>query len=149
MAVISFMSTNAGSAEHSSRILTPLLRWIRPDASPEEFALVHLLVRKAAHLTEYAILSMLAFRALRHSRRPTDRPWSNWRVGILAFLIAGAYSASDEFHQSFVPGRTGAIGDVLIDCCGAALGLSLMGLIYWMTFRADARSTKSTTASPI
>ncbi len=68
-----------------------------------------LLLRKAAHLTEYAILAVLARRATGSS------PW--------AFSLAVAYAASDEFHQTFVRGRHGTPIDVGIDAVGAALGL--------------------------
>ena len=60
-----FGSTDLMSAEHTSRILTPLLRWWNPDISPAAIAQVHFFVRKAAHLTEYAILAGLLCRALR------------------------------------------------------------------------------------
>jgi VanZ family protein len=67
-------------------------------------------LRKLAHMAEYAILLLLA-------RRPLGD-----RAG-LAFAIL--YAATDEWHQSFVPGRMGAFTDVLIDAAGAALALTL------------------------
>ncbi len=149
MAVISILSTDAGSAEHSSRLLEPLLRWIKPNATPEEFALVHGWARKAAHLLEYAVLSLLTYRAIRLSRTPGGRSQSTWRAGLLAFVIAGVYSASDELHQSYVPGRTGAVGDVVIDCCGAALGLSLVGLKNLTRRGPGGKAAASTTARRI
>ena len=128
MGVISFMSTDAGSTEHSSRILEPVVHWLRPSASPEEFDLVHLLVRKAAHLTEYAILGLLTFRAIRLSQPPRSQRRPGWAIGLATLLVAGTYAATDEFHQSLVPGRTPAVTDVLIDSCGAAIGLGFIGL---------------------
>ena len=70
-----------------------------------------LVVRKAAHVTEYAILGALLVRAL-------DRPAA-------AAALAVAYAATDELHQHFVPGRTGAVVDVLIDAVGVIAGLVL------------------------
>lgn len=70
-----------------------------------------LVVRKAAHLTEYAILGALLVRAL-------DRPAA-------AAALAIAYAATDELHQHFVPGRTGAVVDVLIDAVGVVVGIVL------------------------
>lgn len=128
MGFISLMSTDVGSAEHSSRILEPVLHWLKPNASVEDFNLVHLLARKAAHLTEYAVLGLLVFRALRLSC-PTLVRRSAWSVGVAALMVAAAFAGIDEFHQSFVPGRTPAVTDVLIDTCGAALGLGVIGLI--------------------
>jgi VanZ family protein len=66
-------------------------------------------LRKGAHVTEYAILGALLLRAL-HSEVP-------------AFLAGLAFAASDEFHQHFVPGRHGAVYDVAIDACGILLGI--------------------------
>ena len=128
MGVISFMSTDVGSAEHTSRILEPVVHWIKPSATPEEFDLVHLLVRKAAHLSEYAVLGLLTFRALRLSQSPRSRRWPTWKVGLMALGIAACYAATDEYHQSFVAGRTPAVTDVFIDTCGAAIALSLICL---------------------
>ena len=68
------------------------------------------ILRKCAHATEYAVLAALIFRAL-------ERPWA-------ALALAVAYSATDEFHQTFVRGRHGSPYDVLIDAAGAAIGLA-------------------------
>ena len=67
-----------------------------------------LLLRKAAHITEYAILAFLLRRAV-----------STWA----AFGLAVAYAASDELHQSFVRGREGRPRDVAIDTIGIVIGL--------------------------
>lgn len=76
-------------------------------------------VRKAAHMTEYAILSILIYVWL----GLWQQPW--WKKSLEAFCIAIPYAASDELHQLFVPGRAGKMGDVLIDSAGAVLGLFL------------------------
>ena len=68
-----------------------------------------LVLRKAAHLTEYAILAALL-------RRATGSYF--W-----AFGLAVAYAATDEFHQTFVRGRHGSPIDVGIDAIGVTLGL--------------------------
>lgn len=66
-------------------------------------------LRKLGHVTEYAVLGALLARAL-----PRPRP---------AFVLGVAYAASDEFHQHFVPGRTGAPLDVAIDAAGVLVGV--------------------------
>jgi VanZ family protein len=70
-----------------------------------------LLLRKIAHITEYAILAALLVRALRQP---------GWAV---AFGIA--YSISDEVHQSFISGRHGSPFDVFIDAIGVVVGAVL------------------------
>ena len=128
MAVIFSASTDSFSAGHTSRFIGPFLRWLNPNIAPEAIQAVQNVVRKGAHVTEYAILAVLLWRALRKPSREQPRPWSR-RVALAAFVIAVMYSASDEFHQSFVPSRQGQFTDVLFDSAGAALGLSLVWVI--------------------
>jgi VanZ family protein len=71
-----------------------------------------LILRKAAHLTEYAILGALVLRAVGQA--------------LPAFLIAVAYAATDEVHQHFVRGRHASPIDVLIDSVGIAAGILVM-----------------------
>jgi VanZ family protein len=70
-----------------------------------------LILRKLAHLTEYAILGALLVRAL---ARPS-----------LAILLGALYAASDELHQHFVRGRHAAWYDVVIDTVGVTVGVIL------------------------
>lgn len=80
-------------------------------------------VRKGAHMTEFAILSVLLF------------VWLGlWEMALLrrsvaAFLATAVYAASDEIHQLFVAGRSGRISDVLIDSSGALLGVIVFILL--------------------
>src|SRR5437762_14140264 len=63
LGVIFFGSTDLMSAEHTSRFIVPFLRWLKPDISPETLASIHFIVRKCAHLSEYAVLALLLLRA--------------------------------------------------------------------------------------
>ncbi len=123
MAVIFGASADSQSVQHTSRFLEPFLRWIKPDITPETIDTIRWMIRKAAHLTEYAVLAQLWWRALRGADRSAG--WS-WRQAALALLLCAIYAATDEFHQSFVKGRTASAGDVLIDTAGAALGLAVL-----------------------
>jgi VanZ family protein len=69
--------------------------------------------RKLIHFAEYALLCFLWWRALATSTNPR-------RAALLAFVLASAYAATDEFHQTFVEGRHGTPVDWLIDSAGAA-----------------------------
>ena len=84
--------------------------------------LIVLIARKCVHLTEYAVLALLLWRALRKPVKNDPRPWL-WREARLALLMVALYAASDEFHQCFVPTRTGLVSDVLVDTAGGAAGL--------------------------
>jgi VanZ family protein len=124
MAVIFTLSTDLGSGAHTSRFIEPLLRWLLPQASPALVHRLHFLLRKAGHVTEYALLALLVLRAVRAGRLPSPAGWS-WRAAGVTLLVCAAYAATDEFHQSFVPSRGSSPVDVLIDSSGAALALVL------------------------
>jgi len=123
-------STDLLSAEHTSRFIGPFLRWFAPNVSDATIASVQLIVRKCAHLTEYAVLAALLYRAFRQHRE---------RVLGVALIIAALYAALDEFHQSFVASRTASPWDVLIDCMGALIGL----VIYRSMAKSKIENQKS------
>lgn len=124
-AIIFGFSTDAGSTRHSSRILRPILRWLKPDISDEAIRRVQLVVRKAFHVGEYAILALLVWRARRKPGRGERRAW-DWREAGVAFAFAVAFALSDELHQALVPSREARVADVLFDAFGAALGLLVL-----------------------
>lgn len=120
MAFILLASSSGFSAINTSRIVRPLLVWFFPDITEERINLTHFVVRKAAHVTEYAILGYLTARALSTSSRKYLRQW--WFLaGLLPIL---SVALVDEYHQSFVPSRTGSVYDSAIDIAGGLLGLS-------------------------
>lgn len=89
-------------------------------------------VRKLAHSAEYAILAMLISGA-------TLGLWKKKSKELLAAWLCGTvYAGTDEFHQLFVPGRSGKIIDVLIDSSGALLGV----LFLWIIIVVKDRTTK-------
>jgi VanZ family protein len=88
--------------------------------------LLDLLLKKGAHFTVYAVLAALLWRAL----VPSRRVWAS------AWLLAVLYACSDEWHQSFVPGRHPSPWDVLIDGCGAATAL----LIVWFIVQKNRQN---------
>ena len=75
------------------------------------------LMSKLAHVIEYAIQGWL----IQWARGGRNRQ----RVGWLSWLIAVVYAATDEYHQSFTPGRAPLVTDVIIDSLGAAIGVEL------------------------
>jgi VanZ family protein len=74
---------------------------------------VEVVLRKLAHIVEYFVLTTLLVRALHRSAVTAAIPG--------AMVLALAYAVSDEWHQSFVPGRTATPRDVAIDGIGIAL----------------------------
>jgi VanZ family protein len=75
---------------------------------------IDLIARKLAHAAEYALLCFLWWRALRTRLSPQ-------MAAAAAFAITLAYAATDEYHQTFVSGRSGSVVDVGIDALGAGV----------------------------
>ena len=128
-------SSDAFSAEHTGSILLSLWTWLFHSVDVHLFLGVHLLIRKSAHIAEYAVLSALCFRALRGpARRTWHAPWM-----LAAIVLPLVVAIADEWHQSFVPSRTSSSRDVLIDLGGA----SLAQLLIWIVFRWRTRVVPS------
>jgi VanZ family protein len=127
MALIFTGSSDSKSYQHSSWIFVPFMHWLFPHMSQEHIDDLHLVFRKSCHLTEYAVLALLTWRANRRPLKNDPRPW-NWQEAGLALSIVFAYAATDELHQVFVPTRTAEISDVMIDTTGGACAL----LILWI-----------------
>ena len=122
MALIFSASSDSHSYEHSSRFIEPLLRWLFPHWSETYIHDLHEVLRKCAHVTEYAVLALLLRRAVGQPVKPDTRGWS-WPDARLTLLLVMLYAATDEFHQRFVPTRTSLVSDVFIDTAGGAAAL--------------------------
>jgi VanZ family protein len=84
---------------------------------------VEFFIRKSAHVTEYAVLGVLAFQSL---RMILPRFWG---LSLISISLCYLYAVTDEYHQSFVADRTPLFADVLLDTGGAALGILLFILL--------------------
>lgn len=115
MGMVLLASSDPFSARNTAVVLRVVLDWSFGSVDPQTFNLVHVLVRKSAHFTEYAILSALWFRALRVHLN------SLWRIrwALLGLVISLSVAVLDEWHQSLVPSRTSSARDVLLDIAGA------------------------------
>ena len=76
--------------------------------------LLHTVIRKGAHFTEYLILAVFVMSGL--TKNNVSKPFFK------SVMICALYSMTDEFHQLFVAGRSGRVFDVLVDTSGAAFG---------------------------
>jgi len=134
--VISVLSTDVFSSQHTSRFIIPILHWIFPHAGAETLALMHAIIRKSAHFTEYFLFSMLLLRALRGEDRGWKMRWAIWAV-----VIAAGYAGLDEFHQSFVPSRTASPWDALLDTVGASAAQIFLWIWHVSRMRATSAQT--------
>jgi len=140
-AVIFSMSTDTFSSEHTGLVIEPILRWFYPAITIEQFELIHHLIRKSAHFTEYFIFALLLFRGIRGARLG----W-RWSWGLLALFIAAVYSALDEIHQAFVASRTASPYDSLLDTIGASVGIIF--LLLWFRWRMPKTDNSPAESSP-
>jgi len=83
---------------------------------------LHFYVRKNAHMFNYFVLAALMTLLLRVSGV------RGFRLYFLAYLIATMFSGIDEYYQTFIPGRSGELRDVMVDNVGVLVGL----LAAWM-----------------
>jgi VanZ family protein len=90
-----------------------------PSADHGGIKVLNFLIRKATHLTVFGVLAFLLFKSVEISRFSY----------LLAWILTALYAMSDEYHQSFMPGRTATYKDVLIDACGALIVLSVVYLL--------------------
>jgi VanZ family protein len=114
MAGILALSTDSGSSQHTGGFVLPALRFIWPGATLPLLETVHAVIRKLAHVTEYAVLGSLWYRAFAGRRPP--------KVAVaLALGLSVAWAIVDEAFQTLIPSRTASIVDVGIDAAGALL----------------------------
>jgi VanZ family protein len=128
MALIAIESTDTFSAEHTSRFLYPILHFLM-GLDPARFEVWHHYLRKSGHFVGYFTLSFFLFRAWRATLR---LPWApRWalRWSAVAFFMSALVASLDEWHQTFIPSRTGAIKDVMLDSC-AALTAQVLIFLY-------------------
>jgi VanZ family protein len=124
--VIAIESTAWLSSHNTSRILYPLLHFLF-GLDLVHFETWHFYIRKSGHVVGYAILSTLLFRAWRATWPGLDNvKWKpNW--ALIAVLGTAFVASLDEWHQSFIPSRTGRWQDVVLDTCA---GIAAQILIF-------------------
>lgn len=114
MIVIFVMSNTNGndSSSQSNFFANIVLQFVNINKETLTF-----IIRKAAHMSEYAILALLTYYAL------TKIAFNKKIIFQITFLISFLYACSDEFHQLFISGRSGQFTDVLIDSAGCLIML--------------------------
>ncbi len=126
--VIAIESTAYLSSHNTSRILYPLLHFLF-GMDPAQFEHFHFYIRKGGHVFGYGMLSILLFRAWRETLPVINGGRWTLRWATLAVLGTAVVASLDEWHQSFIPSRTGTPWDVLLDTC-AGVGAQILLLLY-------------------
>lgn len=125
MALIFLGSTGLMTPGHTGTMLQRVLGWFSIDLDPPTLSYWNHIVRKCGHVCEYSVLGLLAASVFLTSHRTNLRQW--WSA--YAMIVVVAYASTDEFHQTFVPGREGQVKDVVLDSVGAACALILFAVI--------------------
>ena len=127
--VIAIESSALLSAHNTSRILYPVLHFLF-GVDWERFEVWHFYIRKGGHVVGYAILSVLLFRAWRATLERSDH--LRWKLNWAAIAVLGTamVASLDEWHQSFIPSRTGRWQDVVLDTC-AGVGIQILLFLWW------------------
>lgn len=135
--IIATESSDMFSASHTGRYLYPFLTWLFGPLDPVRYEFWHGFARKSGHVFGYGILCYLYFRAWR-ATLPQD--WPRWSVkwGVLAWLFTAIVASLDEWHQSYIPSRTGTWHDVLLDSTAALIALILIR--FWIARRTGDRT---------
>ena len=131
VALITFFSTDVFHGGLTRGIVRSVLLFFSPEISQESIELVHLAVRKLAHVFEYFVLTLLLYRGIRRdASNGSPRRWA-----LLSLLVAVGFAGLDEFHQSFESKRLGSLADVGFD----AVGVMIAQVLLWLDQRRRAR----------
>jgi VanZ family protein len=118
-ALMFYLSTQTFTPLFSQALLALTLHFLHLRVSAGTFGFLHALLRKLAHLTEYAIFALLLYGV------PGERSQLLWRPrwAVICILVAAAYSLTDEYHQLHIPGRHASLLDCALDTFGASLAM--------------------------
>jgi VanZ family protein len=132
--LITFESTDYLSAQNTGSVLYHLLTRLFGDINLSDFLYWHHYLRKAGHVVGYAMLGLLLLRGFRMTF--ANRPEWIRLLPVFAWLGTAFVAAIDEWHQSYIPSRTGTPWDVLLD---STAGLAALALAYVTLRKKGAR----------
>lgn len=110
--------------DSTSRFLGPLLSWLAPDWSPEQFLRAQVAIRKLAHAAEYGLFGLLVGRAFAVSFALRMRS-----VAAAALAAVLVLAAADELRQAASTLRTGSLADIGFDVFGALTALATLFVV--------------------
>jgi len=143
--LIFYLSTSGFGASFTKWLLYVILDLLRVTVSPQTFEVLHVCLRKLAHMTEYGVFSLLIYAGFLETQDFEWRP----RLALVSIVIAGLYSLTDEYHQSFVAGRTPSLVDCGIDTIGASLATMMVFVSdRWRQTIRRRRAAAAASAAP-
>jgi VanZ family protein len=132
VAVIAIESTVWLGADQTSTPLRRAYEFLFGPVNDTQWPAIHRLIRKSGHFIGYGLLCLTWLRAW----WKVLRTFAFWRCAVLGLICTALVASCDEWHQTFLPNRTGTPWDVLLDCCGATATIVLV-FAYARTFRAE------------
>lgn len=136
--IIAVESTPYFSADNTYHYLYPLFNFLF-SLEPKTFEVVNHSLRKVGHFIGYFTLSLLMFRAWKSTAHLKDvREWTMRWAGT-AWVISVIIASLDEWHQTFLPSRTGRFADVILDSF-AALTAQVVIFYYWQRRSAKPKA---------
>jgi VanZ family protein len=138
--VIAIESSAYFSAHNTGRFLYPLLHFLF-GLGRSRFEVWHFFIRKCGHVLGYGLLSILLFRAWRETLPTVGNPKWTFRWANVAVLGTALVASLDEWHQSFIPSRTGSVQDVILDTC-AGIGAQIL-LLLWLKLGTSRESHRT------
>ena len=135
--LITFESTDLFSAQNTGSLLYSLLTRLFGEINLHDFLIFHHYLRKTGHVLGYGMLSLLLLRGWRATFHQVHA-WV-WPAALLAWAGTAFVASMDEWHQSFIPSRTGTPRDVLLD---SAAGLVFLLIAHiWQRKSASAEES--------
>ena len=120
LVLVLFLGSAYFAAHETGRYVLPFLKFLMPGVPSSELQAIHMVLRKVAHVLEYAVLALLWYKAVHRvgGRSPRTAAW-------VALSICLACAFADEAHQSMLPSRQGSARDFVIDAFGATAMLTI------------------------
>jgi VanZ family protein len=138
--VIAMESTATMSGENTSRWLLPFWVKLFGAVSPRRWEEIHFLIRKTGHFVGYGLVSLAFYHGWRRSL-PSWHQQGVWsarlRAAAFAVFCTLVVASADEFHQSFLPGRTSSAYDVCLDVCGALVAHLMLFAVLKLLWRGS------------
>lgn len=119
-----FSSQKGQQSSHNNRFIVDMLKYVGVNLDIILGSKDNYIIRKLAHMTEYFILYQLVYNAIYERFRFS-------KTLVLSLVFTFLYACSDEYHQSFVPGRSPAFIDVLIDTVGGTIAFMYRLVSNW------------------
>jgi len=126
--LIAFESTDFFSSEHTGSILYTLLTRLFGQINFYDFLIFHHYLRKTGHVVGYGMLSLLLLRGWRATFDQAQALL--WRTSLLSWLGTAFVASMDEWHQSYIPSRSGTWRDAVLDSMAGLL--FLLVAYFWL-----------------